>query len=124
MDSRDLAASVGHWWSEVHGTIALDRITGDSVDIEFHVCPTCKGAGSYVNPSIDAGGITTQDMHELGEEFFDDYRSGKYNIQCAHCNGKRVVPVPTDPEILRDIKEFEEEEAMNARMTRHESGLY
>lgn len=58
---------------------------------EFAVCPTCRGKGTHVNPSIDAHGITSEEMDDLGDDFREDYISGHYDVLCAECNGLRVV---------------------------------
>lgn len=62
----------------------------------YIVCPTCDGAGSHVNPSIDSEGLTAADFEEAGPEFFEDYRSGTYDVPCYECGGKRVVPWPVN----------------------------
>jgi len=59
---------------------------------KWAVCPTCRGNGTHVNPSIDAHGITGEEMAELGEDFREDYVSGVYDIPCNECGGMRVVP--------------------------------
>lgn len=71
-----------------------------TVPAVFSVCPLCGGKGSHVNPSIDAGGITSDD------EFWGDdedpmtgescYMRGDYDVECYECHGKRVVPVPDE----------------------------
>lgn len=54
-------------------------------------CEECDGKGSYVNPAIDAGGLTSEDFHD--DPFFtEDYFSGKHDVTCAHCNGTGMVP--------------------------------
>jgi len=64
----------------------------------LEVCDTCKGEGSYVNPSIDASGISCEDFDE-DPEFEESYREGHYDQICATCEGKRVIPV-VDEEAL------------------------
>lgn len=70
----------------------------------FAVCPTCEGRGTHVNPSIDAHGITAEEMDELGDDFREDYMGGVYDVACAECNGLRVVPACWcgQPVIARD----------------------
>lgn len=73
------------------------------------VCPTCDGKGKHVNPSIDAHGITSDEMHELGFEFQEDYMSGVYDVSCYECKGNNVVEAVDeeeakhrDPELLQE----------------------
>lgn len=74
------------------------------IPARFEVCDLCRGRGSHVNPSIDASGLTCDDFDQ-DPDFEEDYRSGRYDVPCNECEGRRVVPVPdeqrTDPEILR-----------------------
>lgn len=58
----------------------------------YEVCGMCEGHATVVNPSIDAGGLTHEDMYERGPEFEEEYFSGAYDIQCPKCKGIRVVP--------------------------------
>ena len=68
------------------------------------ICPTCKGEGKHVNPSIDANGITSSEMNE-DPEFMEDYFNGVYDIPCKECSGSgKVIETP----------EFWEERAQRA----------
>ena len=67
------------------------------VKCHYEVCDTCRGTGSHVNPSIDCGGLTSEDFDD-DPDFREDYFSGVYDVTCYECNGKRVVPV-TEEEI-------------------------
>ena len=58
------------------------------------VCPNCRGKGTHVNRAIDGNGITSDEMAELGPDFFEDYMSGVYDVACDECKGLRVVLVP------------------------------
>lgn len=60
------------------------------VPVKYGVCPCCRGRGSVVNPSIDAGGITEEDF-ERDPGFREDYMAGRFNVTCGQCRGKRVV---------------------------------
>jgi hypothetical protein len=108
MDIRDYAHE-GRWWSRIDGGyVAISKDShydnnenvvieaGEGVLIRFEVCPVCTGRGNYVNPAVDAHGITRDEMNDLGEEFFNDYRSGVYNIPCGLCEGLRVIPTPVN----------------------------
>ena len=54
----------------------------------FVVCPTCRGTGTHVNPSIDAGGY---DPDGGGFDDEDPYMTGVYDVQCFNCAGNNVV---------------------------------
>lgn len=85
------------------------------VAAEFSVCPTCEGKGSYVNPSVDADGIT--DWHDWSHEERESYMSGGYDVTCHTCKGKRVIPVPsknTDSKVLKAIEDQELRRAEDA----------
>jgi hypothetical protein len=108
VDSRDMAAAVGQWWTAMAGDFkAVMQYTEEIVDVKFEVCSVCEGRGEYVNPSIDSHGISREEMDDLGPEFQDDYFSGVYNMTCVRCHGQRVVPVPTDPRVLKEVLDYE-----------------
>ena len=52
-------------------------------------CDLCHGEGSHVNPSIDSGGLRGDYADD--PDFRRDYLSGKYDVPCNRCGGKRVV---------------------------------
>lgn len=91
-----------------------------SIPTIYEVCPTCHGEGRHTNPAIDGHGLTREDFDEQGPEFFEDYMSGVYDVNCAECGGKRVVLVPdkenADPELLKEYEQQEEEKYQDARM--------
>jgi len=67
-----------------------------TLPIRFEVCHVCNGRGTHVNPSIDAGGIHSDDEfwaddrdEETGES---RYFSGFYDVTCYTCGGRNVVP--------------------------------
>ena len=72
----------------------IDEIPVYTLPAKKEVCPACEGEGKYVNPNIDYNGITSSEMEELGDDFREDYMSGKYDITCHLCKGKCVIPVP------------------------------
>lgn len=78
------------------------------VKVRFEVCPACGGRGKYVNPSIDAHGLTREDFDE---DFGESYWRGDYDISCKLCLGRNVIPVPTDPAISKIIEEVMNERA-------------
>jgi hypothetical protein len=89
------------WWTAITDTTA--SYDGLLVRVRFEVCPLCEGRGQYVNPSIDAHGLTAEDFED--EDFSESYRRGDYNVRCTLCGGEKVVPVPLDPEIADEIEE-------------------
>lgn len=105
MDPRDAAQLHGRWYKSfderamtVTIEIApLDEDEGDgdleevSVPMTFEVCSLCDGKGKHVNPSIDSHGISS-DEFDADPGFFEDYRSGTYDVQCYKCQGARVEP--------------------------------
>jgi hypothetical protein len=93
---------------------ALLEVSGMEVlvPIRWEVCPQCDGDGSVVNPSIDAGGISQQEMARKGPEFREDYLSGKYDQKCPQCKGRRVTP-ELDP---RNQEQREAVEALRERL--------
>lgn len=68
------------------------------------VCPTCRGKGSMVNPSIDSHGITQSEMDELGDDFRKDYFAGHFDVPCSECGGRNVV-LEADRHNLTDEQE-------------------
>jgi len=100
---------------------------GDEMEVEvpfkWEVCSLCNGNGKHVNPSIDAHGITSEEFAE-DPEFFNDYRSGIYDVACYECAGLRVVAVPDEGtengklalEKMRQLAEWAREDAHAARM--------
>lgn len=56
---------------------------------EAEVCETCDGRGTYVNPAIDAHGISREEF-DADPEFEEAYFSGAYNETCETCHGLRI----------------------------------
>tara|TARA_Y100000310_G_scaffold73381_2_gene69521 strand:- start:740 stop:1291 length:552 start_codon:yes stop_codon:yes gene_type:complete len=54
------------------------------------LCPHCEGDGTMVNPNIDCGGLSQEDFDD-DPDFEEDYHSGRYDIQCSHCKGEKIV---------------------------------
>jgi len=102
MDSRDIANLQGNWYeafNEENMTATFIDLDGEEITVyvEYAVCPLCGGKGSHVNPSIDSHGISPEELYS-DSDFVEDYFSGRYDIPCNQCKGKRVVPVPSDAE--------------------------
>lgn len=64
-----------------------DEIT---IRLCYEVCDTCGGKGRHVNPSIDAGGLTSEDFAE-DPDFAEAYFAGHYDVPCYGCKGRRVA---------------------------------
>ena len=64
--------------------------TSYTLPITMEVCPTCRGRGTHVDPSVDAGGYYDDgdDCDEYGENL---YFSGFYDMVCQTCHGRNVV---------------------------------
>ena len=106
-DHRTRAAQRGSMWSGYDKRKSELEVEIDDGETEetfrlpakLVACPTCLGRGRYVNPSIDASGLTRDDM---GPDFVRDYRRGVYDVTCAACEGKRVVPVVDEDALDED----------------------
>ena len=72
---------------------------------KMEVCYVCDGQGKYVNPSIDAGGLTQEDFSE-DPYFAEDYWSGVYDVTCEACHGNNVIAVidETSYEMKKEIE--------------------
>lgn len=101
MDFRDVA---GHYRSvfenvdtrRLRATFTVMGEDGEEVAhdvrLKFEVCDTCEGKGVYVNPSIDAHGLTRDDF-DADPDFEEDYVNHRFDVPCAICRGERLVPV-------------------------------
>lgn len=93
MDRRETA------WDPFGGSFndktMVGLLYGDDEPVKCHweVCDVCDGNGQHVNPSIDSHGITSDEMY-ADPDFAEDYFRGVYDVSCAQCNGRRVMPVP------------------------------
>ena len=77
--------------------------TVHEIPTEWGVCHVCRGEGTHVNPSIDAGGLTSEDFAD-DPGFAEEYFSGTYDVVCNHCGGKRVEKVPNWDRVPEDIR--------------------
>lgn len=55
---------------------------------KFIVCPSCEGTGGT---SAYLGEFTSDDMHDMDDEFMEDYFAGRFDRKCEQCQGQRVV---------------------------------
>jgi hypothetical protein len=86
-DERAMTAEVVYFDDET------DDECRATIPVRMAVCDTCRGKGTHVNPSIDAGGISAEAFAE-DPDFHEDYLAGVYDVKCYGCKGRRVVPVP------------------------------
>jgi hypothetical protein len=136
MDRRDAAGGGMFKWYErldedrMIATVAITTYGEDEhgeeteeegeqeIAIRWEVCGTCDGRGTHVNPSIDAHGICEDEWSEWGEDERESYLSGRYDVTCYECGGRRVVPVQDEnrnpPEVLAQLAEAEEDRAAYA----------
>ena len=73
------------------------------------VCDRCNGEGSH---DCWDGGMTNEEMWELGYDFIEDYCHGTYSVTCTECNGNNVVSVidryRNPPELLKEFDSWME----------------
>lgn len=67
---------------------------------KYEVCDLCEGQGKHVNPSIDCGGISAEEMYE-DPDFAEAYFGGAFDVPCNQCRGLRVSPV-VDEDLLSE----------------------
>lgn len=105
----------------------LVRLYGEAIetdeDVElvgrFEVCSVCEGRGKVVNPAIDSHGLTAEAFAE-DPDFAEGYFSGRYDINCGWCGGRRVELLPDEDrnpaellelyrEVMQSWREIEDE---------------
>jgi hypothetical protein len=128
--------------ARVHGKLAVER-DGEldlndwhfEVPVEAQVCPCCRGEGKVTDPSIDAGGLTWEQVREFdspsewdeameGWEDYDEdapprrtgnlYLDGHFDVTCPECNGQNVVRSPDLKVLASPLREY---------VQRYEEGL-
>ena len=99
-DSRTRAGRARKWYDSFDESTMTAEVTvwddddeeiSETMPVKFEVCSLCSGTGSHVNPSIDSGGLSSDDFYD-DPDFADDYRSGCYDVTCFECGGQRVTP--------------------------------
>ena len=118
MDHRDIMSNVKKWYRYLNQDkmVAIvelsyydeeDEFIEEEVEIPFiyEVCETCDGKGTHVNPSIDSHGITFDEWNDWDEDDREGYFSGRYDVTCYECNGLRVVPVPNEILLSKEMIE-------------------
>jgi len=123
-DSRVQAGLKGKWYKSFDQksmtvTIELDLYDeeGDysedvTFPVHFVVCDGCQGHGKMVNPSIDCGGLSHEELYD-DPDFAEAYFGGAYDINCSTCNGNKVVPEITTSGLT-------EEQEKNLRLFREQ----
>lgn len=118
-DSRVQAGLRGKWYKsfdKLTMTVKVDLFLEpeedddpDEMEVEFPVhfvvCDGCQGHGTEVNPSIDAGGISGEDMYD-DPDFAAAYFGGAYDQNCSTCDGQKVVPEITTTALTEEQKEL------------------
>lgn len=93
------------------------EITVD-LPVKYEVCDLCEGRGKYVNPSIDAHGISAEEFAE-DPDFAEEYFRGSYDVPCGQCKGQRVMAVADVAkcsfEQKRALVTYRKQERENAR---------
>jgi hypothetical protein len=111
MDPRTIAASVSKPQfdeSKMQLMMTVEDDDGEErtflLPAKFCVCPTCNGKGKHVDPRVDAGGLTSEDFYEYGEEFAESYWNGGYDVSCGECGGRRVIPEVNEDALTQEQK--------------------
>jgi hypothetical protein len=113
-------------------SVTLENEDGEEITAEapviFEVCGRCGGRGSHVNPSIDGHGITMEEWdQDWSEDEREGYLSGRYDVTCYECAGKRVVAVidetRCDSDVLDQIRRLEREDAEYEAICRAERAM-
>lgn len=69
-------------------TITLEDGTEQELPFAWAICSSCDGHGKS---SRYLGAFTSEQMHELGDDFREDYMRGGYDRRCDRCNGSGKV---------------------------------
>ena len=110
MDRRDRNMRwYGDRFDERRMVFRLEDNQGLEVEVPavWEVCGTCEGQGSHVNPSIDSHGISAEEFYE-DPDFAEDYFSGRYDVPCNECGGRRVSPT-VSPNASAELRRLAEE---------------
>jgi len=122
-DSRTRAARQSKWYttldeSTMTAYVAVDDEDGNEIlepmPVRFEECGLCNGTGSHVNPSIDSGGLTSDDFYD-DPDFAEEYSSGRYDVTCYECGGEKVTAELDESQLNDRQKEVLHEIQENAR---------
>lgn len=76
-----------------------------SIPSRWAICGSCQGDGSS---SRYLGAFTSDDMADLGPEFFEDYARGVYDRECDECEGSgKVLEIDLDRATSEQILAYE-----------------
>jgi len=93
-------------------TITFETLDEETCEIEvelpakYEVCGRCDGEGKHTNPAIDGNGIS-QEQFDEDPDFEEDYRAGRYDVECEECKGRTTVLVVDVQECKRQGLEKE-----------------
>jgi len=90
LERLNFANDSRHCERDTAPVLYLENGTEVQLPTKWEVCSTCRGEGTHVNPSIDAGGLSADDFAD-DPDFSEDYMSGVYDQPCNRCEGRRVV---------------------------------
>lgn len=88
------------------------------------VCFRCNGEGTH-----DAweGDIPSDEIAAEWPEFYEDYKSGVYNVPCNVCHGNKVVDLidydNLSPEASAYVTEWENAEALDCSIRQAETRM-
>lgn len=98
----------------------LEDGTEKKLPMKWAVCHVCNGKGTHVNPSIDSGGLTSEDFAE-DPDFAEEYFAGTYDQTCNACKGRTTVAVVDEDRISpADLKLYREQLDDEAQLRREE----
>jgi RecJ-like exonuclease len=63
-----------------------------SVPAKNQICDNCEGDGKMDHPAF-SNGITQSERQEMGEEDFQSYMEGAYDVPCDCCQGRGMILV-------------------------------
>lgn len=96
--AMDVARSARDAASDASGRAYQCVEVEHALPFTWEICSSCRGRGSYVNPSIDAHGISAEEWdRDWSDEDREGYFEGRYDVTCQNCRGRRVEPQPTEP---------------------------
>lgn len=105
---------------ELHFIRYVERVNenGEEYDDEeevrlpsrYEVCGRCRGRGVH-DPEAFSGGFSVEEFHE-DPDFAEEYLSGRYDVSCSVCGGRRVELRP-DWDRMSDELQAEVREAID-----------
>jgi len=97
---------------------------------EWMICDECRGEGMSLCDGMRGHAYSMEEFHEeFDEEERHGYFTGRYDTRCDSCNGTGKVKginweklEARDPELVKEINEYYEQEAYDASVYRAEMG--